>query len=181
MRQKAICIPDIIREVAQRTNAVVLPELQAKRDWIEQVNFEVGTAAEITEMLALKSQQPTLEPKRFPLIGLFIPIIESRGRQFDIYGVENVRIVIAVNTPPGIRTPERLEDNFKPILYPIYLEFMNQLYLDKRTIARTSGDFEHTKTDWPYYDTEEKANAFGTYIDAIEIRNLQLNINLKHC
>lgn len=184
MRQKPVFVVDILREVVAKTEAKVLAEIQAAQPdrGIVNINFVPGTPLEITDVLDVMGQQPTGDPKRFPLVGVFLPIREGKGRQIGIDGIEGIRICIAmVNRNLTDRTPERYERNFKPILYPIYYEFLNQLDADKRILSPSSNGFKHTKIDWPYYDPNEQKNAFNEYVDAIEIRDLELLINLKHC
>lgn len=183
MRQKPVYVIDILREVVAKTEAKVLAEIiaAAPNRGIVNLNFVPGTPLEITDVLDVMGKQPTGDPKRYPLIGVFLPIREGKGQRIGIEGIDSLRICIAMVSDATIRTPERYEKNFKPILYPIYYEFLNQLSLDKRIMSTGSNGFKHTKIDWPYYDPEKQANAFNEFVDAIEIRDLELLIDLKNC
>jgi len=181
MRQKSVNVIDIIRDIVTKTEAAVLAELQLANSLIQAVNFVPGTPIEMTDVLDTMAKQPSLEMKTFPLFGLFIPIIENKGTEIGIDGVEGIKICIAMTSNPTIRTPERMTKNFKPILYPIYYEFLNQLSLDKRLLKTDNNGFKHRKIDWPYYDPESNKNAFNNFVDAIEIKDLELKIKLSNC
>jgi len=181
MRNKPVYVIDIIRDVVAATQTKVLAELQEANPLIQSLNFIPGTPLEITDVLDVMAKQPTLETKTFPLVGLFIPITENKGEAIGIDGIDRLRICIAMTSNATIRTPERYTKNFKPILYPIYYEFLNQLDLDKRILKTDSNGFRHRKIDWPYYNPEGEKNAFNNFVDAIEIKDLELKIKLSNC
>lgn len=183
MTKQPVYVIDILREVVAKTQTVLLSNLQADNPnrSIVNINFVPGTPLEITDVLDVMGMQPTGDPKRFPLVGVFVPIREGKGRQIGIDGIEGIRMCIAMVSNHTDRTPDRYVKNFKPILYPIYYEFLNQLSLDKRIMNTGANSFKHTKIDWPYYNPDQEKNAFNEYVDAIEIRDLELLINLKHC
>ena len=85
-------------------------------------------------------------------------------------------------------TDERYAKNFIPVLYPIYEAFLNKINTftygkrNGKPFLTKSVDFiKHTKIDRPFWgrDTflKNDANRFNDYIDAIEIRDLDLLIN----
>jgi len=180
MRPKAVFVVDIIRDIVAATNSAVINELKSHDPIIEQLNFVPGTPLEIEEVLTLMSQNPNAEYKRYPLFALIMSFPEDRGRQVGVDGIEDLTLLIARRSNNEDKTPARYCNNFKPVLYPIYLEFLNQLYLDPRTITETPENIPHQKIDYPYYDAEKGANAFGDYVDAIQIK-IKLKLLLKNC
>lgn len=178
MRQKPVYVIDIIRDVVIATNTAVIAELQAYKPTITAINFIPGSEKEITNVLTLMSQQPSKDGLQWPLIALMVPFLEDKGRIVGVDGVEDLNIIIANVNLPEFRTPERMENNFKPVLYPIYLEFMNQLYLSGKFDVSTPDNIPHTKIDFPLYSPDKDVNVFNSYVDAIQIK-IKLKILLS--
>lgn len=180
MRPKPIYVVDIMGDIVSKVNTAVIAELQAFDSMITKVNYEYGTYEEITKVLTLMSQQTDLQYQRYPLWALIMSFPEQHGQQVGIDGLEELNIIIARRSNNTDRTPARYEKNFKPVLYPVYLETLNQIDLDKRFLTQGVSMMPHTKIDYPYYNADDKANAFGDYVDAIQIK-IKLKINLKNC
>lgn len=180
MRPKAIYVIDIIRDVVEATNAAVIAELQTAKPFIQAINFVPGTEGEITDVLTLMSQQFTQDGKQWPLFALMMSFPENKSPAVGFDGLEDLNIVIANVTKNEYKTPERYTNNFKPVLYPIYLEFLNQLYYDKRFDTQLPENIPHVKIDFPYYNSDKETNVFNSYVDAIQIK-IKLKIKLANC
>jgi len=178
MRPKPIYVVDMIRDLVTATKDAVIGELAGYG--VQTINFVPGTPEEINEVLVLMSKQSDKEYKRYPLFALIMSFPEEKGRQVGVDGVEDLNILIARRSNNTDKTPARYENNFKPVLYPVYLEFLNQLYLSPKFITETPELIPHTKIDWPYYDGEKQENAFGDFVDAIQIK-IKLKLLLKNC
>lgn len=181
MRSKPIIVVDLIREVVEKTNTAVIAELQAFDLFIFGINYQPGTLKEINETLTQMSEQPSQELKRYPLFALLTGFSEQKGRQIGVDGLEDLEIIIGRRSKNATdKTPKRYDDNFRPVLYPIYLEFLNQIDLDRRFLTKGVDLIQHSKIDWPYYNGGNDANPFGDWIDVI-ILKLQVKILLKNC
>lgn len=170
MRQKPIYVVDIIRDVVTATNTAVIAELQAYSPSITAINFVPGTEGEITDVLTLMNQQQSQKLTTWPLFALIMSFAEDKGRIVGMDGVEDLNIIIARRGNNTDKTPARYANNFKPVLYPIYLEFMNQLYLSGKFSINTPDNIPHTKIDFPYYNADKDVNVFNSYVDAIQIK-----------
>lgn len=170
MRPKSVYVVDLIEDVVNATNTAVIAELQAAKPTIQAINFMPGTEGEITDRLTLMSQQFTQDGKQWPLFALIMSFPENKSPYVGFDGIEELNIVIANVTKNEYKTPERYVNNFKPVLYPIYLEFLNQLYLDARFQTELPENIPHTKIDFPYYNSDKEVNVFNSYVDAIQIK-----------
>lgn len=179
MTPKPIYIVDIIGDIVAKTNAVVLPSLQAYDPVITGINYQYDQPLKMQETMV---QLTKVGAPKYPLFGLLLPIKEHHGIGVD--DLSPLRIIIARWSNPTDKTNTRMDNNFKPVLYPIYLEFLNQLDLDKRILSRAADLIDHYKTDWPYWggiNPTEATNPFSDWVDIIEIENLNLRINTKNC
>lgn len=183
MTAKPIYIADIIGENVAKVNAVLIEAFKAIDPNVEQINYQYGPYKEVFGNL-VQIGKVSGGSKKYPLVWLWLPNTISHGDQIGIGAVSPLRIIIARWGNCTDKTPERYEKNFKPFLYPIYLELMNQLYLDPRITTDGQGLIPHQQIDWPYWGGDqppEDANPLGDYVDAIEIKNLKINLLLKKC
>jgi hypothetical protein len=186
MRPKPVYVVDLIRDVVTATQTAVLPELQAYNAFIQQINFIPGTVDEIYEVLTTMSQQASADGKQWPLFALLMSIPEKKAElSGDVkhgIGLDNtveLNILIARRGNNTDKTPARYTNNFKPVLYPIYLEFLNQLFLSTHFITELPNNIPHTKIDFPYYDADKGVNVFNSYVDAIQLK-IKLKIRLPN-
>lgn len=183
MTTTPIYIPDIIGENVVRVQAKLLAQFQAIDPTIVGINYQYGPYKEVFDNIVQMTKSNVTSVKKYPLVWLVMPTFE-RMSSLDMYTVSPIRMIIARWGNKTDKTPTRYEKNFKPFLYPIYLELLNQFYLDKRIMSRQPTDFSHTKIDWPYWGGDQPTtdeNLLSDYVDAIEIKNLELKINLKNC
>jgi hypothetical protein len=181
MRPKQIVVIDLIRETVEAANTAVIAELQAYDEYIHKVNFVPGTPGEIEEVLTLMSQQgDPVEYERYPLFALLMSFPENHGLILGQDNTVELNILIARRSNNTDKTPDRYENNFKPVLYPVYLEWLNQLFLSPKFAVETPDNIPHTKIDWPYYNGEKDTNAFGDFVDAIQVK-IKLKILINKC
>jgi len=121
---------------------------------------------------------------KYPLVAL---ILEDGEPEEIINGFAHydLTLIICDLTERAIYEDKRLEEVYKPILYPLYEKFFSEL--------RKSGLFmwenfqtlpEHTKRNRFYYGTpvgENKQLVFTDVLDGIEITNLKINSTNKLC
>jgi len=171
-----VFIPGIFREVVEECSKQLSMDL----------HFEHGHPSEIVESLQKMTLTPYMARKKYPLVALFQDFTVKRGTRADLYGEVSVTVIIATLTDPFLNAPERYENNFFPVLYPIYAQFIMELSSHKSIcIMNTATEPEHDQIDRLYWGKEglfgNTANTFNDYIDAIEIKNLQLKIFNPTC
>lgn len=161
---------EILKEIVQK--------VQSKMG--KEIFFTFGNATEISEKLILMSQFAESAKKKYPLFAVFTDIKESKGNEVAHFAEVDIdTIVIATFTDKNYHSEQRLELTIKPVLVPIYEEFLEQLakssyftFTDKRQIL-------HDKTDrlsWGQSAIFTDNNFASDFIDAIEINNLKLII-----
>lgn len=183
-----IIVKDLIRDVVKNVSTELTATLKAYDSNIKGVQYMNGHPLEIVNRL-VKREDNGMEYDKYPLIALFMDFPETIGNDFGSVEV-NLHLAICRDTDPNLITDERYDVNFKPVLYPVYESFLKQLTLFKYGKWKPFLDYDvsqiqHRKIDRPFWGREtflkNEAN-FGTdYLDAIEIRDLKLKINLKNC
>lgn len=141
------------------------------------VYYMYGHPMEINNRLVELSASPTEGHKKFPLIILFTDITIDRSL-IGFYGSTNLRMLIANFTLPDYISEQRTEINFKPILHPIKKELINQI--DRHNRFTYEDELTYKETDMYYYGSQiNNKNVFSDRIDAIELRDIKLNIKNK--
>jgi len=179
-------IEDDLRIITESVSVALLAQLQEAQPTIEGVFFKFGTARELSESLIQLGKTDSGKTKKYPLIYMFVDVREPVGFVGN-YEQLSLRLAIINFTKPTFKAEERLENNFKPILLPIYREFLRQLTLSGDMFLGASAveNISHTMIKRYYWGTEVQeshdGNPFPDFIDGIEIDNLQLKHYLTRC
>ena len=186
MRKYApVYVVDEIKSVVEKVSAELLPTLQAYDENITGVHYLHGHPLEVIETLGQRDKSDSLVFKKYPLIALFQDFPEAMTGTTGIPHEPRLHMIIAGATRQDYKAPERYEKNFKPVLYPIYSEFLHQLSLHPAFISQSAWKIPHTKTDRLYWGREglwgNEGNIFNDWIDCIEIRDLRLKVKTKLC
>jgi hypothetical protein len=170
-----VFIVDQIGEVVERVNqGLYLLGFQHL-----PVYYMYGHPMEISSRLQELSNSPNNQHQKFPLIILFTDITISKDVP-GFYGSASLRMLIANMTDPNYISVERTENNFKPILHPIKNELINQISDYEGFTYRA--ELTYDETDMYYYGSQiNNKNIFNDYIDAIELKNIKVNIKNKIC
>jgi len=143
--------------------------------------YMYGHRLEISNRLKDKNADSVYKYQKYPLIALRLDIAEP---YVDGIAELNLNVAILCFTQKGWNAEERMTNIFKPVLYPMYFRFLEEL--------RKSGLFffegrtpPHTKIDRPFWGVESgEANTsyiFNDPLDAIEIVDLKIKRNFKNC
>lgn len=174
MNAAPLYVVDIIGEVVAATNAIVSPKIG------KQILYTYGRSIQVlSKLIELNNAISTVEKNsKYPLFALFMDFPESHNTAYS-FTVTFPKIAIATITNSTDDAPKRYGLTFKPILYPIYDEFMRQLVRHKNIVA-VPDSIPHIKWDRP--GTAPEGKAFTDFVDAIEIQNLQLTFKtVKIC
>lgn len=148
------------------------------------VNYQFGHPIEINETLVNLSKIST-NPERFPLICLLTDINEAKGERFGIDSEVSLHIIIAQLTDKNYTALERMENNFKPTLYPIYTELLTKIARSKYFTQSTPELIQHTKTDrlmWGKVGVNgNEGLIFTDALDCIELTDIKLTIKNNKC
>lgn len=179
-------IEDDLRDITEKVSDAILSDLQSVAPSIKGVFFEFGTPDELIETLTQKGKTTIGKDLKYPLIFLFVDVKEPRGYVGD-YADLRLRIAIINFTSPTYKAKDRLEKNFKPIIMPVYYEFMRQIALSGNIFLGASNveNIKHTTIRRYFWGRESEggstANKLGDYVDGLEIENLELKYYLNRC
>jgi hypothetical protein len=175
-----IAVVDIIGDVVRATSKQV-----SKQHGFE-VFYQYGHIREISQTLQSYSETDRFRSKKYPAVFLLQDFAERMGAR---YGEAVVRLVLLIvaDSSNVYRSSDRYEKVFNPVLYPIYDELMRQIVKDSR-INTPYGGPPHEKIDRLFlsnalvdHTTKGEGLMFSDYLDAIEIRGLELNILIDEC
>ena len=142
--------------------------------------YQHGNPLEIVDNLKAMISSSTHEKRRFPMVALlqdFDEDINAQGKR-----VVDLNLIIANITDKTYTAAQRYEYSFKPYLYPIYNEFLNQLSKSGYFVIADASRIQHKKIDRVFWGRQElygAINPFTDAIDAIEIQDLQLVLTEK--
>lgn len=142
--------------------------------------YMFGHPVEIAKRLVDKDKNRQ-SAQKYPLIALRMDIQETVSKGIWSY---SLNLLIANYNDKKWNAEERMENIFKPVLYPIYERFMQELQNSGLFFWPGNLDYpEHTKVDRPFWGTESQQgnvkNIFNDPIDAIEIIGLKVNQRRK--
>lgn len=144
------------------------------------LNYQYGYVTELNETLNQWNVDPDYAPLKFPLVWLAQPFVINRTNNGYYGTVEDLKIFILHGTTPDLKAYQRMDANFKTVIYPIYRELINQLE-NHPAIVRQLGVRSHRFID-RYYWGEAQQSVLNDVVDCSEIRNLQLQIhNNQNC
>lgn len=175
-----IYIEDIIAEITAKVSEKML-ELHEV-----EVSFMHGHPLEIID--CIKKMITTVDnesvDKKYPAIMLIHDIKQNKGEKINILSTANLNIVICNLADNNLLAEDRKEQSFKPILHPIYEEFLTQIFLSNKFVGIDHPQLiPHTQTDRYYWGRKGlfglDQNLFSDYVDAITIDNLNLKIKNK--
>jgi len=162
---------DYISSIGQNANLPLMPY------------YIYGHRLEIANRLKEKDQDKVFKYQKYPLIALRMDIQEVVTK-----GIIDVTLNLAILsfTERKYNAEERYENVFKPILYPLYNRFMDELFKSGLFFWQNDSKTpDHTKIDRPYWGTEGNEgnvkHIFNDPLDAIEILNLKISKNFKNC
>jgi hypothetical protein len=130
------------------------------------LNYQFGYVTELVQTLQQYDADPSGESIKFPLVWFAEPVDINRGEP-GIYGkVEDANIFIINATGKDWKAKDRIDNNFKPVLYPIYRELL------KKIIASASFDdvdiekLQH-KVSNRYWWGENEKSVLNDIVDCI--------------
>jgi hypothetical protein len=143
------------------------------------VYYDYGHPLEISKRLQELTQSAAFANQKFPLIILFTDITIDHAIP-GFYGWVNLHMLVCNITDPLYTSVQRTDTNFIPILHPIKNELINQL---QRHIGFSwPEEPTYKETDCYFYGSVLNGkNVFNDYIDAIELRNVRINLHYELC
>lgn len=169
MNQPPLYIVDIIGEVVKAADAVLYPILN------KHILYEYGRSIQILRQLQQLNQSITQKENKYPLFALFQPFPEDDSPYYATVKFPKISIAALTQNTDSVAT--RYAKTFKPVLYPIYQEFLRQLCRHPNIVANDPAAIPHKHWDVPGSDQaseQVKGANFNDIVDAIIIQDLQL-------
>lgn len=140
------------------------------------INYQYGTWDEINTLLAQYSKTLEYSKLKFPLFWFTQPYTIRRV-DGGYFGDTSLRFFIIVDSNKDWTPAQRMELNYKPVILPIYREFIKQFvastYLFEDPLDQ---HLPHDVTRRPYWG-EEQQQQIDDVVDGLEINNLKLKIS----
>lgn len=172
MPYQPLYVVDIMGDIVSAVDAVLFPTLA------KHIFYYYGTDTQITAKVQKLAQSNTLKDSWYPIVALVMPFPEQTGTGYTAV-VKFPKISISTLSNLTDDPMVRYEKNFKPTLYKIYGEFLNQVARNPFIISNDPGALQLIKSDIPY---DKPMRALNYYMDSIEIAGLQLTFQvLKKC
>jgi hypothetical protein len=160
---------------------VVVSKVAAKLG--RPVYYMFGHPVEIVNRLQEMTNSPSEKDKKFPLVVLFTDIAIPRNQTIGFYGKAKLQIIIANYTEQNYDSPDRLANNFKPILQPIKEELLNQISRHKQFTFEEAVEF--TEIERYFWGKQglygNTGNEFNDFIDCIELKDVSVTIKNNIC
>lgn len=134
----------------------------------QKVYFLPGRRSEIATILSAKSDNQKLKFEKYPLVCLFLDDPTEKIGMVD--REVKVDLAFVVESRPEWFTTDRIDQTFKPVLYPMVELFFKYLRRSK-----------NVKTEIWEYDRRDayglqSSNILNDYVDAVEVLNLNLKL-----
>ena len=142
-------------------------------------NYQHGSFKSIQKYLMESLKNKKARSERFPILAFITQDKVDNVEAFPNWETEYpLRIIIADLTSPRYSNQERLDNVFKPVLIPIYNAFIDSLRNFSKNAFR---ELPHKRKDHFYYSVsdDKPANQFAFQLDAIELTDLNININFR--
>jgi len=183
-----IYIQDVFKMIIQKVSIEMMPiltALNAEKGYnLTGVHFQYGTGYEIIETLNQMSKNDSAINK-YPLVCLFLDVEERFGTDAGIYSeIPQLRIAICNSTDSNFKAYQRDEENFKPILTPIYQSLLRHMQYEGAFMFPSIGFAHNAKRNyfWGREGVYGKEGAiFNDKLDAIEITFRDLKIYSTYC
>lgn len=142
---------------------------------IPVLNYQYGYVEELNQTLKQWEEAPTKFALKFPLVWLAEPYNTLRG-EVGIYGSAEPSLYIINSTTKEWKAEDRMTNNYKPILYPIYREILNQVVKSPVFDHVLVESIGHTVTKG-YYWGENQQSVLNDAVDCLKVGGLKLRIS----
>ncbi len=186
-----VYIDDIIGGVVTAVQNSILTQIKANETAalggtkIQKIRYSKSSYNELLENLAQADGSPEERFNKYPLIHLVQDVVVDRGSEVGVYGTASLNIVFIHQTEQTYKIEDRDEKVFKPVLWPMYYDFLAQLYNSGWVVFNDVGEYRHQVIKRAFWGNRKLKAAgemiLNDFVDAIEVRNLNLKFYFKNC
>lgn len=165
---------DIVKEVSANLRA----------DLSREVQFLFGSYTHIRQRLASKDKSDGNKEVKYPLIALIYSFEESYANESSNFDV-SLNFLICTESQNQLYSEDRYSQNYLPILYPIYAEFISVIEKSRYFKKYRGHGIPHIKID-DLHMGEESGNSKVAYtlpdvVDGIWIKDMKLQVLPNAC
>jgi len=146
------------------------------------ITYKHGSWIHLMNQINDDKKTPSKKNIVYPLVML---IHEFEEKRRDGVLTADLDIVIVNTSNPYDYYSVRYSENYLPILYPIYAEFMQVISNSSYFLGNSERGFNHTKIDALNMGVNETngnvAYKLPDYLDGVVIKKLELTINETNC
>ena len=164
-------VPSIIGDIVEQLSFNLESELAHK------VAYKHGTWKSIQGRIVDESTGTIIKDATFPLICL-IQVFEEKFDADSAYSELTLTLLFCNISEPAWYSEDRYANNYLPILYPMYAEFMQLVNESPYFVGYNELYPEHTKID-DLHLPETDANKLPACLDGLWIRNMKLRLDNK--
>ena len=164
-------VPSIIGDIVEQLSVNLEAELGHK------VAYKHGTWKSIQGRIVDESTGTIIKDATFPLICL-IQVFEEKFDADSAYSELTLTLLFCNISEPAWYSEDRYANNYLPILYPMYAEFMQLINESPYFVGYNELYPEHTKID-DLHLPETDANKLPACLDGLWIRNMKLRLDNK--
>lgn len=185
-----VYLVDVFRDIVAATAAAIqkqtgnslLDDLKAVDPLITGIHYDYGHYTDMRTKLTGKGK--TDKQGKYPLICLFEDYSVDHGKE-GLTGITDLKLIILFSSKKDIDRQTRETSVFRPVLYPIYLEFLNQLKVSGKFQIYDVTKIQHRQINRPHWGDPgiygNESYIFTDVLDGIEISDLQLETYLDNC
>lgn len=142
------------------------------------LNYQYGYVQELNETLQQWENDPVQQPLKFPLVWLAEPYNVDHSNPDLPGGTVDLELFIINKSGKTWKAEERMNANFKPVIYPIYNQLLNQLAISPVT-GVTSTDLIKHKYSNRYYFGENNRSVLNDVVDCMRVSISKLPLSEK--
>lgn len=131
------------------------------------LNYQYGYVEELIQTLQQWENSPAHFGQKFPLVWLAEPYSIKRDDN-GVCGTATVDFFIINHSEKEWKAKDRMENNFKPVIIPIYRSLINQLMLNPAFDHPFEKTPEHTTVN-RYYFSDGGKTVLNDVVDAMKI------------
>lgn len=142
------------------------------------LNYQYGYVTELNETLNEWSKNPTDRALKFPLVWLAQPF-PIKHDSVEYFGRATVDLFIFNRTDQKLKAEKRMTNNFKPVIYPVYNELIEQLSMHPTFMMQDDSAIKHETTDRYFWDGIN--SVMTDIVDWMYIKGIEIIIRNKGC
>lgn len=144
---------------------------------VSNINYQYGYIRELDQTInQMQAADESKSLAAYPILWLMQPFVIQRGIAGAFGRVSDLRLFIINKTDPNWKAKDRMTNNYKPILYPIYRELINQLANTPEISYKPVETRDHSFSDIYYWGSSQES-VLTNPVDVIEVSNLEIDIN----